>query len=198
LRIGVFGGTFDPPHLGHQILAVEALDQAGLDRVLWVLTPDPPHKQGMQISPVNHRLTMTQMMVDCHPKFGLSDIEFKRPGPHYALDTMLVLHEQNPGDELYYIIGGDSLRDLPTWHKPVEFISACDQIIVMQRPGFRPDLSFLYQNYPEIKKRLNFLDVPLIEISGKNIRQRAKVGRAFWQFVIPSVYEYIATHDLYV
>jgi nicotinate-nucleotide adenylyltransferase len=198
MRIGIFGGTFDPPHLGHLILAAEAADQVQLNKVLWVLTPDPPHKQGSVISPVLHRLAMTQLMVDCCGQFELSDIEFKRPGPHYALDTVNALHQLYPGDELYYIIGGDSLRDLPTWHQPMDFIRACDKIVVMQRPGSTPDMTALYQNYPDLKTRLIFLDVPQVEISAVNIRQRVKQERAFWHFVTPAVNKYIKDNNLYL
>lgn len=198
MRIGIFGGTFDPPHLGHLILAAEAVDQLHLDKMLWVLTPDPPHKQEAMISPVIHRLVMTQLMVDTCLQFVMSDIEFQRPGPHYALDTILALRTQYPDDELYYSIGGDSLRDIPTWHRPAEFIRACDHILVMQRPGSTPDLTVLYQNFPDLKTRLEFLDVPQVEISAVNIRQRAKIGKAYWHFVIPAVKEYIEKNHLYL
>lgn len=198
MRIGIFGGTFDPPHLGHLILAAEAVDSLQLDKMLWVLTPDPPHKQSQMISPAEDRMAMTKRMVECSPSFEFSDIEFRRPGPHYALDTVNALRLENPGSELFYVIGGDSLRDIPTWHKPTEFILACDHILVMQRPGSTPDLTILYKNYPELKTRLEFLDVPLIEISAVNIRQRVKQQRAYWQFVIPPVYQIIEERGLYL
>lgn len=197
MRIGIFGGTFDPPHLGHLILAAEAIDQVHLDRMLWVLTPDPPHKQSQMISPADERMAMTKAMVACSPGFEFSDIEFRRPGPHYALDTVNAIRAEYPGAELFYVIGGDSLRDIPTWHQPTEFILACDHILVMQRPGSMPDMTVLYENYPDLKTRLEFMDVPLIEISAVNIRQRVKQKRAFWQFVIPPVADYIRDHHLY-
>ena len=197
MRIGIFGGTFDPPHLGHLILAAEAMDQANLDHLLWVLTPDPPHKQSSFISPVEHRLAMTQLMVECCSQFSLSDIELKRPGPQYAVDTVRELRIQYPTDELYYVIGGDSLRNLQTWHQPREFIQACDHIIVMQRPGSTPDITSLYKNYPELKTRLIFLDVPQVEISAINIRQRVKNDRIFWHFVTRPVNDYILKNQLY-
>ena len=157
MRIGIFGGTFDPPHLGHLILAAEAVDSLQLDKMLWVLTPDPPHKQSQMISPAEDRMAMTKRMVECSPSFEFSDIEFRRPGPHYALDTVNALRLENPGSELFYVIGGDSLRDIPTWHKPTEFILACDHILVMQRPGSTPDLTILYKNYPEFKNQAGIL-----------------------------------------
>ncbi len=197
MRIGIFGGTFDPPHLGHLILAAEAVDYARLDKMLWVLTPDPPHKQSNMISSAEDRVAMTRMMVESSPFFEFSDIEFKRPGPHYALDTVNELRKENPGSELFYVIGADSLRDLPTWHNPGEFINACDRIVVMQRPGSTPDMTGMYENYPELKTRLIFLDVPQIEISAVNIRQRVKQNRVYWQFLIPPVHHYIVKKNLY-
>jgi nicotinate-nucleotide adenylyltransferase len=198
MRIGIFGGTFDPPHLGHLILAAEAVDQAHLDKLLWVLTPDPPHKQGAIISTVEHRLAMVQAMVKRDSHFELSDIEMRRPGPHFALDTMIALHRDYPEDELLYVIGGDSLRDLPSWHKPAELIEVCDGIIVLQRPGAIADTTTIYQNYPGLKDKLSFLDAPEVEISAANIRQRAKQGHAYWHYVIPEVARYIEEKGLYL
>lgn len=197
MRIGAFGGTFDPPHLGHLILAAEAMDQANLDKLLWILTPDPPHKQSSMISPMEHRLAMTYQMVSCCDHFDFSDVDIRRPGPHYALDTVRLLHEQYPGDEICYVLGGDSLRDLPTWHQPAEFIKTCDQIIVMQRPGSMLDMTDLYQTYPQLKTRMVFLDVPQVEISAFSIRQRVKQNRIYWHFLTPAVYAYIRDHHLY-
>ena len=93
-RIGIFGGTFDPPHVGHLILAMEASDQLELDRVLWVLTPDPPHKQGKKITAIETRIKMVQAAIDDDANFILSKVDINRPGPHYVLDTMRILHEQ--------------------------------------------------------------------------------------------------------
>lgn len=197
MRIGVFGGTFDPPHLGHLILAAEAIDQANLDRLLWVLTPDPPHKQGSMISPVEHRLEMTRRMVACCNQFELSDVDIRRPGPHYSVDTVNILREENPGAEISFIFGSDSLRDLPIWHQPSEFVQACDQVIVMQRPGSMLDMTMLYKQVPELKTRLMFLDVPQVEISAVNIRQRVRQQRLYWHFLTPAVADYIRENNLY-
>lgn len=197
MRIGVFGGTFDPPHLGHLILAAEAIDQAKLDRLLWVLTPDPPHKQGSMISPVEQRMEMARRMVSCCDQFELSDVDIRRPGPHYSVDTVNILRGENPGAEISFIFGSDSLRDLPLWHEPSEFVLACDQIIVMQRPGSMLDMTLLYQQIPELKTRLMFLDVPQVEISAVNIRQRVRQQRMYWHFLTPAVADYIRDNNLY-
>ena len=146
--IGIFGGTFDPPHLGHLILAAEARAQLGLDKLLWVLTPDPPHKQGQSIARIENRLEMVKLAIVDDPQFELSTVELTRPGPHYAVDTVQILARQNPGAKLVYLMGGDSLRDLPTWHRPAEFVSACQMIGVMRRPGDAVELPSLEKSLP--------------------------------------------------
>ncbi len=197
MRIGVFGGTFDPPHLGHQILAVEAMEQAHLDKVLWVLTPDPPHKQGVEISPMGKRLVMVEKMVKQCAEFTISDIEIRRAGPHYAVDTMRLLHQEYPKDELFYLMGGDSLSDLPTWHTPAAFIDACHGILVLRRVGTKIPLPALYQQFPNLREKVTFLHAPQIEISAEDIRKRVRTHRIFWQFLFPEVYHYIVQERLY-
>ncbi len=105
--LGLFGGTFDPPHIGHLILASEAYAQLGLERLLWVLTPDPPHKQGQTISALEQRLAMVKLAIQDNPDFQLSTVELDRPGPHFALDTVRIIAEQNPACDLVYLMGGD-------------------------------------------------------------------------------------------
>jgi len=197
MRIGVFGGTFDPPHFGHQILAVEAMEQARLQKVLWVLTPDPPHKQGIDISPAAKRLAMVEKMVKRATEFEVSEVELNRPGPHYAADTMRLLRKEYPGDDLFYIMGGDSLRDLPTWHAPVEFVDSCDGILVLRRPGARINLPMVYGHIPNLRGKVTFLHAPLVEISAFEIRARYREHRDIWQFLLPDVYHYIVHESLY-
>jgi len=106
-RLGLFGGTFDPPHVGHLILASEARSQLELTRVLWTVTPDPPHKQDQEITSLVHRLAMVKLAIQDNPFFELSEIELNRPGPHYTVDTIHLLAQQNPKAEIVPIIGGD-------------------------------------------------------------------------------------------
>ena len=138
--IGIFGGTFDPPHLGHLILSAEAYFQFGLDHLLWVLTPDPPHKQGHTISPLKHRLAMVKLAISGNPQLELSTVELTRSGPQYALDTVNLLARQNPGSNLIYFMGGDSLRDLPDLASPGGFRVrlSLDRSDAQARSGFRP------------------------------------------------------------
>ena len=197
MRLGIFGGTFDPPHLAHLVLAMEAADQLGLEKVLWVLTPDPPHKQERIISPVSHRLTMVSSTIAENPIFELSLVDIDRPGPHYAVDTVKLLGRQYPGFELYYLIGGDSLRDLPAWRDPKVLIDRCDGLGVMRRPGVELHLQELEHKLPGLKGKLVFFDAPLLDISSQDIRDRVASGRPYRYFVLPGIYHYIEENLLY-
>ncbi len=196
-QIGLFGGTFDPPDLGHLILASEAYSQLGLDRLLWILTPDPPHKQEQDITPVEHRLAMVDLAIKDNPRFELSNIEVDRPGPHYTLDTVKTIAEKYPDADITPIIGGDSLRDLPTWHKPKELLYACHWVGVMRRPGEEPDLRELERELPGISSKVHYVDAPLLEIASREIRSRVADGRPYRYYLPTSVYEYINEHQLY-
>lgn len=196
-RIGIFGGTFDPPHIGHLILAGEAVDFLNLNRLLWLLTPDPPHKSAQPLTSWQHRLAMLDLCLANNPNFELSRLDIDRPGPHYAVDTMQVLAAQNPSSELVYIMGGDSLRDLPTWHKPYEFVQACHLLGVMRRPGDFINLDKLEMIIPGLSAKVCFMDAPLLGISSRQIRQRIIENRPFRYYVTESVYTYIENHHLY-
>ncbi len=197
-RIGIFGGTFDPPHLGHLILASEASAQLHLNRLLWVLTSVPPHKLDQPITPLKDRLAMVRLALEGQPAFELSTVDMDRPGPHYTLDSMRLLAAQNPHAELILLLGGDSLRDLPTWHHPQELVAACSEIGVMQRPDESIDLTSLEKTIPGLTTKVRFVDAPLLEIASHEIRARSEAGRPFRYYVLPSVYRYIIDHKLYV
>ena len=195
--IGLFGGTFDPPHVGHLILADDARAQLGLDRLLWVLTPDPPHKQGQPITPLEHRLAMVERAIAGDPGFELSRLELDRPGPHYAHDTVRLALDRNPGSQVVYLMGGDSLHDLPTWHRPADLLAACTALGVMRRPGDRVDLAGLERVLPGISSRVRFVDAPLIDIASHEIRGRAAAGLPYRYFLPDDVYDYVRDHALY-
>ena len=195
--LGILGGTFDPPHLGHLILADEARLQLGLGRVLWMLTPDPPHKQDQTLTPLEHRLAMVTLAIAGEPAFELSTVEIDRPGPHYALDTVRFLVEQNPGVDLVYLMGEDSLRDLPRWHRPADLVAALHALGVMRRPGAAADLPALEKVIPGIGRKVRYVDAPLVEISSSGVRRRAVEGHPFQYLLPPEVYRYVIQHDLY-
>lgn len=198
MRIGVFGGTFDPPHVGHLILASEAIEQLHLDRLLWVLTPDPPHKQGQLISPLAARLALVQAAIADNPLFALSSVEINRPGPHYALDTVRLL-KQNYGldSRILYLVGGDSLRDLPEWYRPGELIAEITGLGVMRRPGDQVDLTCLEETLPGLSAKVHMIHAPLLDISATEIRQRIAEGRHYRYYVLPAVYTLIEKMGLY-
>lgn len=195
--LGIFGGTFDPPHLGHLILAAEALNQLQLTRVLWVLTPQPPHKPENPITPLNHRLEMLKRAVGTSPGFELSTIEIERPGPHYTLDTLYLLREKFLSAKLVLLIGGDSLRDLPRWNRPAEIIAAVHAFGVMRRPGDQVELTALENTLPGLSAKVRFVETPQLEISSSSIRQRIQNGGHFRYYLSSGVYDYILQNKLY-
>jgi nicotinate-nucleotide adenylyltransferase len=196
MRIGIFGGTFDPVHVGHLILATESASQLDLDKVLWVVTADPPHK-GELVSPVEDRLAMVATAIDADPLFEISRIEIDRPGPHLAVDTMRLLHDQFPQDTLVYLMGGDSLEDLPSWYKPDDFVKVCDEIGVLRRPGHKIELPGLEKKLPGVNAKVQFIDSALIDISSTQLRAAIAAGKPFRYSLPPDVYRYIQEHGLY-
>ncbi|HEY3311041.1 MAG TPA: nicotinate (nicotinamide) nucleotide adenylyltransferase [Anaerolineales bacterium] len=195
--LGVFGGTFDPVHVGHLILAGEALQQLNLSRVLWVLTPQPPHKPDQPITPYYHRLEMLKRAIGNMSGFEISTIEIERPGPHFTLDTIDRLQSRHPKSPLVLLIGGDSLRDMPTWHRPQELAIAVHSFGVMRRPGDEIDLTELADSLPGIKSKLRFFETPQLEISSSNIRERIAGGGHYRYYLPPGVYDYIQQNRLY-
>lgn len=197
MRLGIFGGTFDPPHLGHLILAAEAHAQLGLERVLWVLTPVPPHKTGQPITPLADRLDLLRAALDDDPNFELCRVDIDRPPPHYAVDTVELLRTQHPQARLIYLMGGDSLSDLPLWHRPQDFILACDEIGVMLRPGHAMNLDVLDARLPGLRARARLVHAPLLEISSSDLRRRIAQGKPYRYFLQDAVYQLILNRRLY-
>jgi nicotinate-nucleotide adenylyltransferase len=196
-RIGFFGGTFDPPHIGHLILAGEAVHQFHLDRLLWVLTPEPPHKLESPITPLPHRQAMLEGMIRGDPVFEFSRIEIDRPGPHYTLDSIRILARMEPSAEIFLLIGGDSLMDLPTWRFAPDLVAQVSKIGVMRRPGGSADPSALEAKLPGIAKKLHFIDALLQPVSSSELRRRISSGEMYRYYVTPEVYDYIEEHRLY-
>jgi nicotinate-nucleotide adenylyltransferase len=196
-RIGLFGGTFDPPHIVHLILASEAAYQFGLTRLLWVLTPDPPHKQERPITPLHQRLEMLKRVIDKNPIFELSNLEIDRPGPYYTADTVRLLAQQEPNADIILLIGGDSLRDLPGWHQSQELVTAVHKIGVMRRPGNSLDLSELETQLAGINNKVIFIDTLLQNLSSREIRRRVTQAEPYRYYVLPTVYDYIESNGLY-
>ncbi len=197
MKLGIFGGTFDPPHLAHLILAEEAYFQLELDGILWVLTPVPPHKNAGAITPWQHRLDMLEAAIGNNPIFKISRVDIERKPPLYAVDTMHILRRDYPTTELVYLMGGDSLSDLPTWQHPLEFVSACHALGVMHRVGIDDDLLNLEEYIPGIRAKVQFVKAPLLEISASNIRERVAAGMPFRYYLPEAVFNIIQELQLY-
>ena len=196
-RIGIFGGTFDPPHIAHRVLAMEACDQLGLDTLLWVLTAVPPHKQDHNLTPVEARLELVMAAIGDDPHFVLSRVEIDRPGPHYAADTLRLLAGQFPQAELCYLIGGDSLRDLPHWHRPHELLAYCNCLGVMRRPHDRMDMDQMEADLPGIRDKIRTIHTPMMEVSSTDIRERIRNGRLYRYYLPDGVYRVIEARGYY-
>jgi nicotinate-nucleotide adenylyltransferase len=197
MRIGVLGGTFDPPHIGHLILAEQARDQLDLASVLWVPAGDPPHKQSLPISMISHRLEMVRMAIQDNPSFAISDVDIVRPGPHFSADMMELLQQKYPDSVLYFLAGSDSLHDLPSWHDPQRLIHNA-RLAIMGRSGTDVDLAALDTAIPGLTGRVELLDTPLVYVSGRDIRHRIANGFSARYLVPPEVSDYIMRNRLYL
>lgn len=190
MRVGVFGGSFDPVHYGHLILAENSREAARLDRVLFVPAPRPPHKLGREQTPFFRRVEMLELAIAGHPAFQVSQIEKDRPGPSFTVDTLSQLKAEHPEAELFLLLGSDSLQDLPSWFRP-DRIAELATLVVTPRPGAErsPELPFPF--------RIVWVDAPRIDISSSDIRQRVQSGRTI-RYLLPRAVEcYIETHRLY-
>jgi nicotinate-nucleotide adenylyltransferase len=197
MRLGIFGGTFDPPHLGHLLFAEEARYDLGLDQVLFVLTANPPHKTRQVISPLDYRLRLLKAAIKDNPNFVLSRIDIDRPPPYYAVDTVKILAKKRPEADLIYLMGGDSLVELPTWHDPQGFTQVCSELGVFKRPNFPIHLPEIEQKIPGITNKVRFITAPLLEISSSEIRSRIQQKQPFQYFLTHRVYELIVKDNRY-
>ena len=188
MRIGIFGGTFDPVHMGHLIHAEQCRAQAKLDLVLFVPAALPPHKQGRELTPFVHRAEMLTLAISGHPAFRVEEMEKDRAGPSYTVETLAQLRAQRPGDELFFILGSDSLRDLPLWYEPRRILELATLLVVE-----RPDSPVF--SVAELKERLQvakvhyqLVEAPLIGVSSRDLRQRIAEGRSV-RYMIPRAVE---------
>ena len=195
-RIGIFGGTFDPIHLGHLIAATEMRHALRLDRVLFVPAARPPHKSTRHVSDDTHRLAMLRLVLTDNPAFGISTIELDRPGPSYTSDTLAALSTMLAPASLVFLMGEDSLRDLPTWHQPDRIVSLA-VLGVATRPGVVADLDAVFQAVPPARDRIRLVQIPLIGIEATDIRRRVAAGEPIRYQVPPPVEDYIRRHNLY-
>jgi len=189
----LFGGTFDPPHFGHLIVAQTIFEAKHFDKIVFVPAHIPPHKKERKISSVALRLEMLKIATMDNPNFEISDIDLKRGGISYSLETIHTYKEQTGLDreDLYYLIGSDSLKQFQTWQNPKAILEEC-QLIVAIRPGFRPS------DIPNwILAKVQFANIPRIEISSTQIRARWVEDKTIRYMVTQPVWTYINKHNLY-
>ena len=200
-RIGVIGGTFDPIHYAHLAIAEEAYCALKLERILFVPAGQPPHKTGYSITPVHHRLAMLKLALVGNPHFALSMVDLQRSGPSYTVETLRFLRQDlGPGAQCYFIIGGDSLRDLPTWRDPAGILEQAT-IVALTRPGYKGIQDVQKQlevRLPALHSRLVTVEGPLMEISSTELRRRVSEGRPIKYQTPEAVEDYIFQHHLYM
>ena len=196
-RIGVLGGTFDPPHMAHLNIAFEARDQLNLDRVFWTITPEPPHKRSIVAASLEDRVAMVSLMIAPHPFFSLCIVDVERPGPYYAADTLKIIADQNKGAELIYIIGSDLLSSFASWVRVNDLLSTCSQIGIVSREGGNYNISAVLDSFPEEAPKFREISIPVSNLSSREIREKAKSGASIQKMVTASVSKYIQEHHLY-
>lgn len=195
MQLGLFGGTFDPIHIGHLILAEQCREACRLDKVWIVVANEPPHKRGGDRTAVHHRLEMARLAVAGDPSFEVSEIEARRTGPSYSVDTLAQIRAERPQDELFFLIGGDSLVDLPTWREP-DRIAQMATIVVANRPGSPAEIPSSSIFGPD-SHPLQYVTIPPIGISSTDLRRRMAEGRSIRYMVPKPVQAYIEAHGLY-
>lgn len=196
-RIGVIGGTFDPIHYGHLAAAEEARVRVNLEKVLFVVALLPPHKLDEDVTPVEHRLAMVRLGIASNPHFEISLVDVDRPGPSFTVDTISMLQEQwGPDTELFFVMGLDSLVEVPTWHQPERLIRLC-HLVAVSRPRFEVDMRQLEASVPGISSRVEIIDMPEVDISSSDLQRRVKEGLPIKYQVPEEVERYIIEHRLY-
>jgi nicotinate-nucleotide adenylyltransferase len=199
MNIGVLGGTFDPIHVGHLLVAEEARDKLNLTETLFVPAGQPWLKLNNVISPAEHRVEMVRLAIADRPYFKLSTMEIERAGPTYTVDTIAELQNQlGAGDELFFILGWDNLNQLPHWHEPSRLVKMCRLVAVPRVDSPTPDLDSLEAAIPELSQRVILLDAPHIDINASGIRRRVAEGLSIDHLVPEPVERYIQEHGLYL
>lgn len=192
--VGVMGGTFDPIHMGHLVIAETAREALSLDRMLFVPAGTPPHKPASEVTAVEHRVAMVQLAIADNAAFELSRIEVDRAGPSYTVDTV----EQLAADwDVTVILSAETFRELPSWHEPDRLFAAA-RVAVVPREGYpAPDPAWLAATFPGRENRVTYLEAPHLGLSSTAIRARVAAGRSIRYLVPPAVEAYITANDLY-
>ena len=200
MRLGVFGGTFDPVHVGHLILAEQCREQGRLDQVLFIPAARPPHKQEVPLTSFAQRAEMLALALAGQPAFRVDELEKERAGPSYTADTLAELHRRHAGAELFLLVGSDTLHDLPTWHELARVVAQATLLVVV-RPGWDVPVPQALRAALELPDgatlRQQTVEAPLIDIRSRNLRCRVAEGRSIRYLVPRAVEAYIADKGLY-
>jgi nicotinate-nucleotide adenylyltransferase len=200
MRVGIFGGTFDPVHMGHLLLAEQCREQGRLDEVWFVPAAHPPHKEGAELTRFEQRVEMLALAIAGNPAFRIEELEKERPGPSYTADTLAELRRRHPAHQFWLLIGSDALLDLPHWYQPLRVLEQAG-LLVMARPGS------VVLTAEQLRERLHLpermplhlqrIEMPQIDISSRDLRRRAAAGRSLRYFLPRAVECYIHEKRLY-
>lgn len=192
MATGIVGGTFDPIHVAHLIMAEYAIDTLDLARVVFVPAPRPPHKRGVEMAPVAERVEMVRLAIEGNPRLALSTIELDRPGESYTIETVREMRRAfGDRETLYFVMGADSLAQFGTWKDPEDLLRECS-FAVAPRPGVSME-----SVDPGVRERVTVLDMPLLGISSSDIRERVREGKSIRYLVPPAVESHIRAKKLY-
>jgi nicotinate-nucleotide adenylyltransferase len=198
MKVGIMGGTFDPIHIAHLIIAEEARTRLALDRVIFIPAGEPWMKTGHIVIVAGHRVEMVRLAITSNPSFSLSLSEIERPGPTYTVDTLeLIMGELGYDTQLFLLLGWDSLAEMTAWKAPYR-VSKMATVVAFPRPGFnKPEIAMLEKAMPGIAERIVLLDKPYLEISSTGIRKKIAEGGSVRYLVPDAVGQYIAENGLY-
>ena len=195
--LGILGGTFDPIHIGHLRMAEHVFNSMELEKIIFIPAYVPPHKLGQDFAPAQDRYAMTELAVAANPHFIVSDMELKRTGVSYTIDTIRQLHAQYEDRELNFIIGADSVAQLHTWHN-IEEMLELTRFVAVWRPGYEGAMEEMVQHLGQrARERVLLLDTPVYDISSTEIRTRIRQGASLAGLVPQAVEKYIYEHGLY-
>lgn len=191
MRVGLFGGSFNPPHLAHLIVAETIREQFALDQILWMPAYHPPHKDPSHLAAAEHRLAMVQLATAQHAHFAVSDLEIQREGTSYTFHTVCTLQEQHPETTFFLLLGGDSLHGFPTWYQPDGILERVP-LLVYHRPGSAPTIP---EGLPT--NRIHTTNAPQLDLASAYIRDRLHKHQSIRYLVPETVRAYIKKHRLY-
>ena len=199
--VGLLGGTFDPIHYGHLVIAEEVRTALNLAEMVFVPAGHPPHKPGRIVTEARHRLTMLELAIASNPYFSISLVDLERPGPSYTVETLRLLRQQwGTRTAIHFVIGGDSLEDLLAWYDPTGILKQLAALVAVQRPGYEEAADYrdmLEARLPGIKQRLIIVQAPQLDISATDLRRRVAEGRPIKYQTPEAVEHYIIEHGLY-